>query len=163
MLKNRTFLVFLVIILLVIGLSGCYLFPKEEEVLAPPLIEPPEITYETLEATRGTIEKKITAGGNFVSIEQGNMFFKNRGGRLKKVYVKVGDIVEKGDLLAELDSGDLENQIKQQKIHLKKAETRRNQVRANSGDKYERAMAQYDVELAKLSLENLQRRWKRAD
>ena len=107
MLKNRTFLVFLVIILLVIGLSGCYLFPKEEEVLAPPLIEPPEITYETLGATRGTIEKKITASGTFVSIEQGNMFFKNRGGRLKKVYVKVGDIVEKGDLLAELDSGDL--------------------------------------------------------
>ena len=29
-------------------LSGCYLFPKEEEILAPPLIEP-EITYDVIE------------------------------------------------------------------------------------------------------------------
>ena len=84
MLKNRTFLVFLVIILLVIGLSGCYLFPKEEEVLAPPLIEPPEITYETLEATRGTIEKKITASGTFVSIEQGKHVLQEPGWSLKE-------------------------------------------------------------------------------
>ncbi|HZJ56859.1 MAG TPA: efflux RND transporter periplasmic adaptor subunit [Clostridia bacterium] len=157
MVKIRAFLVFVMTMLFVAGLSGCYLFPKEEEVLAPPLIEPPKITYETTKAARGIIEKKITGSGTFVSVEQGNMFFKNRGGRLKKVYVKVGDTVEKGELIAELDSGDLENQIKQQKIHLKKAETRRNQVRTYSEDKYERTMAQYDVDLAKLSYENLQR------
>lgn len=155
--KLRGVLVFVMMGLLIASLSGCYLFPKEEEVLAPPLIEPPEITYETMDVKRGTIEKKITSSGTFVSTEQSNMFFKHRGGRLKAVHVKVGDYVEKGDLLAELESADLENQIKQQKIHLKKAETRLNQVKANSGDKYERSMAQYDVELAKLGLENLQR------
>lgn len=157
MVKLKGVLVFIITSLLISGLSGCYLFPKEEEVLAPPLIEPPEITYETAEVKKGTIEKKITGSGTFVSIEQSNMFFKHRGGRLKEVHVKVGDYVEKGDLLAELDSSDLEFQIKQQEIHLKKAETRLRQVRTHGGDKYERSMAQYDVELAKLGLENLRR------
>ena len=60
------------------------------------MIEPPEITYETLEATVGTIEKKITASGTFVSIEQGKHVLQEPGGRLKKVYVKVGDS-RKGD------------------------------------------------------------------
>jgi len=139
------------------SLSGCYLFPKEEEVLAPPLVEPPEITYETQEVKSGVIEKKISASGTFVSIEQANMFFKHRGGRLKDIHVKVGDYVEKGQVIAELDSSDLENQIKQQEIQLKKAQTRLSQVKAHSGDKYEQRMAQYDVELAKLTLDNLKR------
>lgn len=121
------------------------------------MIEPPEISYETSEVTRDVIEKKITGAGTLVSVEQNNMFFKHRGGRLKTVHVKVGEYVEKGHVVAELDSQDLENQIKQQKIHLKKAETRRSQVNAHSGDKYEKSMAQYDVDLAKISLENSQR------
>lgn len=157
MIKSRGILVFVTMTLLMTSLSGCYLFPKEEEVLAPPLVEPPEITYETEEVKKGVIEKKITGSGTFVSIEQSNMFFKHRGGRLKAVNVKVGDYVEKGHVIAELDSADLENQIKQQKIHLKKAQTRLKQIKANSGDQYERTMAQYDIDLANLTLENLQR------
>jgi len=155
--KTRGVLLLIIMTLLMTSLSGCYLFPKEEEVLAPPLVEPPEITYETQEVKKGVIEKKITASGTFVSIEQANMFFKHRGGRLKKIHVKVGDYVEKGQLIAELDSADLENQIKQQEIQLKKAKTRLQQVKAHSGDKYERSMAQYDVELAQLILDNLKR------
>lgn len=157
MTKIRGVLLLIIMVLLMTSLSGCYLFPKEEEVLAPPLVEPPEITYETQEVKRGVIEKKISASGTFVSIEQANMFFKHRGGRLKDIHVKVGDYVEKGQVIAELDSSDLENQIKQQEIQLKKAQTRLSQVKAHSGDKYEQRMAQYDVELAKLTLDNLKR------
>lgn len=157
MAKTRAVLFFVMMLLLMISFSGCYLFPKEEEVLAPPLVEPPEITYETAEVKKGVIEKKITDSGTFVSVEQANMFFKHRGGRLKDIHVSVGDYVERGQVIAELDTENLENQIAQQKIHLKKAETRLSQVRAHSGDKYELSMAQYDVELAKLALNNLQR------
>ena len=39
-------------------LSGCAMFPEEEESLAPPLIEPTEITYET-EETTGTIPLRL--------------------------------------------------------------------------------------------------------
>ncbi|MFY9175778.1 MAG: efflux RND transporter periplasmic adaptor subunit [Caldicoprobacterales bacterium] len=158
MTKTRgVLLIIIVTALLMTSLSGCYLFPEEEEVLAPPLIEPPEITYETEEVKKGVIEKKVSASGTFVSIEQTTMFFRNRGGRLKEIHVKEGEFVEKGQLIAELDSGDLENQVKMQEIHLKKAQTRLSQVKSYSDDKYERRMAQYDVDLAKLTLDNLKR------
>jgi len=147
---------------LLFSLSGCYLFPKEEEVLAPPLVEPPEITYDTTEVKKGTIEKKITGSGTFVSVMQENLFFKNRGGRLKAIHVKLGDEVKKGDVIAELDTGDLENQIEQQKIVLKKARTRYNQVKDQGGDKYSLDLAWYDVELASLALENLERQLEEA-
>jgi macrolide-specific efflux system membrane fusion protein len=61
-------------------LSGCYFFPKEETVLAPPLIESTEITYETIDVTKGTIEKRVTGSGTFISAEQQNLDFKYRGG-----------------------------------------------------------------------------------
>ncbi len=147
---------------LLISLSGCYLFPKEEEVLAPPLIEPPEITYDTTAAKKGTVEKKITGSGSFVSISQSNLFFKSRGGRLKGIYVKLGDEIKEGDIIAELDTGDLKNQIEVQKINLKKARTRYNQVKAQGGDEYSRQLAWYDVELASLQLENLERQLEEA-
>lgn len=147
-------------------LSGCYLFPKEEEVLAPPLIEPPEITYDVMEVKRGTIEKKITGSGIFVSVEQGNMFFKARGGRIKAIHVKIGDKVKKGDLLAELDTAGLEYEIEQQKIQLRKAQLRYNQIKETGketgGDKYSLQIAACDVELARLQLKNLERQLEEA-
>jgi len=155
-------IIFLLTAFLCIFLSGCYLFPKEEEVLAPPLIEPPEITYDVMEVTRGTIEKKITGSGIFVSIEQGNMFFKARGGRIKAIHVKIGDKVKKGDLLAELDTGGLEYEIEQQKLQLRKAQIRYNQVKESGGDKYSLQIAACDVELARLQLKNLERQLEEA-
>ncbi|MBM7582549.1 RND family efflux transporter MFP subunit [Caldicoprobacter guelmensis] len=153
---------FLLAAFLGVFLSGCYLFPKEEPVLAPPLIEPPEITYDVMEVKRGTIEKKITGSGTFVSVEQGNMFFKARGGRIKAIHVKIGDKVKKGDLLAELDTAGLEYEIEQQKLVLRKAQLRYNQIKESGGDKYSLEIAACDVELARLQLKNLQRQLEEA-
>lgn len=155
-------IVFLLTVFLGIFLPGCYLFPKEEEVLAPPLIEPPEITYNVMEVKRGTIEKKITGSGTFVSVEQGNMFFKTRGGRIKAIYVNVGDKVKKGDLLAELDTAGLEYEIEQQKLALRKAQLRYNQIKDSGGDKYSLEIAACDVEIAKLHLKNLEQQLEEA-
>lgn len=59
--KYRFFLSGAIILTVMMLNSGCNLFPKEEEVLAPPLMEPPEISYETKEVKKGTIEKSINA------------------------------------------------------------------------------------------------------
>ena len=155
--RVKILIMFLVCVLLSIFLSGCYLFPEEEKVLAPPLIEPPEISYDVMEAKRGTIEKKINGSGSFVAIEQVNMFFKHRGGRIKAIHVKMGDKVKKGDLLAELDTGTLENEIKQQKIRLQQTRLRYSQAKQAGADKYTLSIAAYDIELAKLQLQNLER------
>ena len=155
--KVKILVIIMACVMFSIFVSGCYLFPEEEKVLAPPLIEPPEITYNVTEVKRGTIEKKISGSGTFVSIEQENMFFKYRGGRIKEIYVKIGDKVKKGDLLAELDTGTLENEIQQQKIRLQQTRLRYTQMKESGADKYSLSIAAYDIELAKLQLKNLER------
>lgn len=106
-------------ILIAASFSGCLLLPTEEQVLAPPLVEPPKITYETADVKRGTIEKKIKVSSTFASVSQENLYFKFKGGNLKSLNVKLGDKIKKGDLLAELDTDSLLSQIKQQEISVK--------------------------------------------
>lgn len=107
---------------LIFSFSGCYFFPKEEEVLAPPLKVPEQVTYQTMDVKTDTIQRKIEGNALLMSVEQSDLFFRDRGGRLKKIYVKIGDKVKKGDVLAELDNEEIINQIKQQEIALRKAE-----------------------------------------
>lgn len=103
-------------------LVGCIFLPKEEEVLAPPIKEPPKVTYETEEVKTGTIERKIMGTGYFVSTLQQDLYFKYNSGRLKGLFVNEGDKVKKGALIAELDTDSLESQIKQQEIALRLAQ-----------------------------------------
>ncbi|MCX8129269.1 MAG: biotin/lipoyl-binding protein [Clostridia bacterium] len=137
-------------LILSLSLSGCFLFPKEEEVLAPPLKEPPKIVYNHTELKKVTIENKKRAVGYFISIEQSDLSFKHRGGRLKKIYVAAGAKVKKGDLLAELDTDNLENQVKQQEIILKKSQLAYEQIKT-SGRK--------DIDMQEIQLESLKKQY----
>ena len=76
-------------LLLTLPLTGCYFFPKEEEVLAPPIKAPARITYETVEVKRGNIENVIMCTGNFVSVSQKDLYFVKTD-RLKDIYVTSG-------------------------------------------------------------------------
>ena len=97
-----------IIVLFCCMLSACSLFPAEEEVLAPPLIEPEEITYRTAEAKIGYIEDSIVRTAYFIPVVDKDHFFTNRSGRLKVIHVKIGDAVKAGDLIAELLTDDIE-------------------------------------------------------
>lgn len=109
---------FLLIVLTVsiLAVSGCSLFPMEEDVLTPPLAEPEEITYQTEEARIGNIEDSIQRSAYFIPIMYESLFFRYRGGRMKDIYVNVGATVKAGDLVAELLSDSLEREIEQQSI-----------------------------------------------
>ena len=151
----------------ILSLSGCFLLPKEEVVIAPPLKEPPKITYEFVEAKKGIIERKITCTGVFVSVKQSDLSFKSRGGYLKKVYVELGDTVKPGDLLAEIDTGDMDRQIKLEEINLKKAqmlydEKLELEENAVQNSKSEAQMAALDLEAQKLRLEALRSDYEKA-
>jgi len=97
-------------------LSACGLLPTEEEVLAPPLVEPEQITYKTAEATIGYIEDSIKKTAYFIPVIDKEHFFTNRSGRLKAIHVKPGDTVKAGDVIAELLTNDIEKEIESQKI-----------------------------------------------
>lgn len=147
----------LVVGVLLAALSGCFLLPREEEILEPPLIEPPQIQYQTMTVQRGTIEDAFTVVGTFVSNQFYDLHFQYRGGRLKDVYANVGDEVTEGDVVAELFTFDLEDQIKQRQLQLRRAIIARDQILEEVESEYQLNSARMDVELAQIRLEDLQR------
>jgi macrolide-specific efflux system membrane fusion protein len=103
-------------------ISGCSLVPKEEEVLAPVLKEPPKVVYNTIDIKTSTFEKKIQVSGSFVSTVQKDLCFTSSSGKLKKINVLLGDHVNKGAILAELFTDNIADQIKEQELVLKKSQ-----------------------------------------
>ena len=140
-------------------LSGCYFFPKEEEVLAPPIKEPDRVTYETIEARKGTIEKTIRCTGTFVSVSQKDLFFKERGGRLQELLVRFGDEVKKGEVVAQLETDSILNDIKLQEIALKRAQivydSAKTRYEIEGVGKTELEMAELDLQANQIKLDSL--------
>ncbi len=103
------------------SLSGCYFFPAEEELLDPPTVPIEEVAYSTYTAKVKDIANQTVASGYITSKVENECSFTESGGTLKKVYVTVGQFVEEGELLAELDTGNLEYLYEQQKLITEKA------------------------------------------
>ncbi|MBQ8931137.1 MAG: efflux RND transporter periplasmic adaptor subunit [Ruminiclostridium sp.] len=106
---------------MVIGLSGCYFFPEEEKLLDPPVLKVEDVTYSTYKAVKKTIVNKASATGYCVSQKQENCSFKIDG-EILTVYVRAGDTVKEGDLLAEYNTGDLEYTLREQELKVQQAQ-----------------------------------------
>ena len=95
---------------LVVTLSGC-----QKEMESEPIIMVDrtaiEATYNMDEISRGdvTLTKKVSS--EYVQTEDQQVSFKTGGKIVDKVYVKVGDYVNVGDLLLTMDCGDILDQI----------------------------------------------------
>ena len=118
------------VLLLATLLGGCFLLPQEEGVLAPPLLKTPDIEYRTEVAREGVIEDKVTVGGVFIYPSQHSLKFRFRAGPLRGIYVRYGDEVTPGQLVAELDTDRLQLDVRRQEIMVRKAGAGR---RARSG------------------------------
>lgn len=104
------------------GMTGCFFSPAEEELLEPPTVAIEDIAYSTYTAKQKTIEDKTVATGYVFCKSQYNASFPESGGTLKTIYVTAGQHVEEGDLLAELDVGELDYLYKQQLLIVQKAQ-----------------------------------------
>ena len=107
-----------------ISVSGCYFFPTEEEVLEPPIVKVEDIVYKTYTAKTKDMEETLLATGYIISQTEVEQSYKQALYPLKIIYVKTGDFVKKGDLLAELDTGDLEREVVLQRLLVQKAENK---------------------------------------
>ena len=102
--------------------SGCVFLPDEEEVLPPPVVNASEVTYTTLTVTRKDLTKQLSLSGTIDSLSKWDLSFSGNGGNLKKLYVHAGDVVEEGDLIAELETYDLDYEIEKQELYVRRAE-----------------------------------------
>lgn len=142
--------------LLAVLLGGCFLLPQEEGVLPPPLLKTPEITYRTVTAQETVIEDRVTVGGVFIYPSQYSLKFRFRAGPLRGIYVRYGDEVTPGQLVAELDTDRLQLDLRRQEIVLRKAELTAERARAQGADRFTTENADLDIELERLRLQQLQ-------
>ena len=134
------------------GLSGCYFFPAEEELLDPPTIAPDQVTYSTFTARRKDLESTVIVTGYLRSKTEKQCYFTDYTGRIKNIYVRAGDFVEEGDLIAEMNIGELEYDLKIQELEVQAAQLRYNST-GSQADKLE-------LEIAKSTLEKYQAEYK---
>lgn len=130
--------------------SGCSLLPKEEEeevlpaITAPKLSAKPEYTVKT-----STLETKVRGSGRLMATKEEIVYFTDDNKRIKELYVRPGDTVTAGQLLAELDVSDLESQLRQKKLQQRNEELRMIQLlRQTDGSK-----SVEEVEQAKIEFE----------
>ena len=81
------------VLALTLLLSACSLLPKEEEVVAPPLVKPAQVEYNVAEVKEGEIIKRLTGIASFVPIGSESLYFEQDDSRLKNIHVAHGDLV----------------------------------------------------------------------
>lgn len=99
-------------LLSLLALSSCALVPEEEAVRTAPVVrEFQGEEYEMVVVERGelTLIEKVTC--RYQPVKTENLSFALGGELVDRVFVQVGEFVEEGALLAQLQLGDLEEQI----------------------------------------------------
>lgn len=137
------------------ALSGCYLLPDEEEVLAAPTVKASEVSYTTITAKRKTLEKKVVNSGTVMSEQQYNLSYETQGGTISEFYVHAGDKVKKGDKICEIDTTDIDYQIKLKELDRKRAWLYTEVLYENGATQSEYDRAYVDVERLDIELEKL--------
>jgi macrolide-specific efflux system membrane fusion protein len=93
--------------------AGCSMLPKENNEEAVPVIAPPKISKKPEYAVKtDTMETLVRGSGKIMATQEEELFFTLDNKRIKEVFVQPGQMVESGQLLAELDVTDIETELK---------------------------------------------------
>lgn len=149
--------VILVVIIIIIFSLGFYFYRHKKS----------QVEYITTKVIRGNLEQTVTATGRVESPSEVDLKFEIPG-KLKEVKVKVGQSVKTGEILAELESSDIEIEVAKSEAALTLAVANLDQKLAGESQenieitKKEVAKAQAavskaetDLANAKISLENV--------
>lgn len=104
-------------------LSGCSLLPAEEtggHVVIVHAVD--SVQYDLAEVTRDDVELIKDLYCTYQQTKEESLYFGTQERKVRYVYVKVGENVKKGDLLAELQLDDLEEGIDRARYELEKTE-----------------------------------------
>ncbi|MCL2665501.1 MAG: efflux RND transporter periplasmic adaptor subunit [Defluviitaleaceae bacterium] len=99
--------------LAVIFFASCFALPVEEEVLPPPVIKAKNVRdYRTTTVVRGDVVRYTTTRANYRPRKEESHYFTVNDELIHAIYVNVGDTVNEGDILAEIDMTYVNNEIK---------------------------------------------------
>ncbi len=94
-------------------------------------IKKEEPTFTLTEVSRGDIFQEVSETGTVKRGEEINLSFKNAG-RIEKIYVKVGDLVKSGEILAGLEKRKLEIQLQEAQAALDVAQAKLDKLLAGA-------------------------------
>lgn len=112
--KPRLLLILLITLLLVIGGGGVLWLANSE----------PDVAQLTETIGRGDIERNVMATGSLKPSLQVNVGAQVNG-QLTKLYVKQGDRVTRGQLLAEIDPTLQQNELRKSEAELQSAQAQK--------------------------------------
>ena len=101
----------ILIILLILGVGGYFVYDKFFKV------KEEEVEFITKKAKKGSFSKKVDATGEIFATELIDVGAQVSG-QIKKLYVKLGDHVKKGDMIASIDSSTQQNSIDNKEAQL---------------------------------------------
>ncbi|SEO23860.1 efflux RND transporter periplasmic adaptor subunit [Paenibacillus sp. OV219] len=139
-------------------LSGCSLLPQKELNIQPPLVKPVAEKVDAIEVKKAAIESKFTGVATVASSNNVPLFYKESG-RLKELYVKQGDKVKAGDLIAELDMGDFDLRMNLEKLNLERAQIELHSARVNGVTGTSLRMKEIDLEREQLMMDSLKEQY----
>jgi membrane fusion protein, macrolide-specific efflux system len=137
--------------------GGCGMLPEADHAELLELIEPPAIAEKPVyTAVRGTIEKKSSGTGSVMTDPMASLYFTEEGRKVKTVAAAVGDQVKKGQVLAELDTDDLEIQMLRKEVEIRRKELEIiAALRGESGDEEDRKLAEREMALLQAEMAEL--------
>ncbi|MBD7967678.1 efflux RND transporter periplasmic adaptor subunit [Paenibacillus gallinarum] len=139
-----------------LSLTGCSLLPAEPEEEVLPPITPPTISKKPeYEVRTETIETKVSGSGKLMSQREEKAYFTLDGMHVKELYVKPGDKVKAGQQIAVLDVEELNKQIRQKKLQIRKSEVQMKETLRKKEEmdpvEYEEAVITFEEQRQELS------------
>ena len=144
-LKSTSGFVFSVLLLLL--LAACGSSASDAEPTPTPLPTPVVAEKPTYIVQRGSVTKSLEFTGRVSPVKQQDLFFRTDG-FVRNIRVERNAQVKTGDLLADLEIGDLENQLTEAQLKLKEAERTSNTSLADAEAELEKARLQLQKKLA---------------
>jgi RND family efflux transporter MFP subunit len=134
-------------------LVGCASAPTAQTAPTPtPKPVAAALDKPTYTVQRGTVVDQLQLSGRVGAVQQQDLSF-TQDGHLKTLYVTRTSVITAGQLLAELDLGELPNQLRQAQVALEQAQLARD--RDAQKRQFDQQRAQIDLADARAQLANL--------
>jgi len=152
----------ILLFLLFIFLSGCALLPANrtqrtaagEEATPTPIPTAIQARKPTYEVARGEVVDILEFSGRITAVEEEDLFF-GSDGRVRNLWFERDDMVEEGDVIADLEIDDLERDLVSAQLELERAQSRLEAAQREL--EFDRREAQVAVDMAEIQLEQLRR------